>query len=161
MNDLPYPGSGAENPLLVYFEPFAERRRASEPSALTNKNDDAAARGATGNALQCSAVQCSFVLCQLHLSACQVAAGFDIGGGGGGGGRFRSHFMKGFDLNATQPGRQARDRGAAPEGGGDSWARAATATPAAEERSCKCSSEGGEGSLAEAEAECGGGRQDT
>ena len=46
--------------------------------------------------------ECSpFVACQLHLSACQVAAGFDIDGGDGGDASFRSHFEKGFDSSAA------------------------------------------------------------
>ena len=42
----------------------------------------------------------SFAACQLHLSACQVAAGFDIEGGGADA-SFRSHFVKGFDSSAA------------------------------------------------------------
>ena len=46
----------AANPLLVYFEPFAERQRASAP---TNKNDDDddgdAAAGAGGSTGSCMA----------------------------------------------------------------------------------------------------------
>ena len=79
-----------------------------------------------------------FVRCQLHLSACQVAAGFDIGGGGG---SFRSHFVKGFDLSAG--GRRPR-----PEGGGDSRARVAADAPAAAEK-LQVQLRGEGGSLAE------------
>ena len=85
----------------------------------------------------------SSALCQLHLSACQVAAGFDIDGGGG---SIRSHFVKGFELSArSQAGRR-------PGGGGDSRARVAADAPAAAEKlQVQLRGEGGE-------TECGAGR---
>ena len=80
-------GAGGAHPQTRTATTTSARRRRARARAGPTKRR---------RARECS----SFAACQLHLSACQVAAGFDIEGGGADA-SFRSHFVKGFDSSAA------------------------------------------------------------